>query len=273
MPNRFVIAGSDPRCRYLAQSLFEQGYDTAYLDKETAQHTNLESVDCESLEEEPANVVFSPAALSKDVGKVIRHLHAGSRVFAGKVDDSVLAAASERKVTLYNLQEDEGFKAANALPTAEGALALVIENTPMTLAQMRVLILGGGMCAKATAELFARCRALPTLVARKQKDRDWALSNGMRALSFEELRRDPMDYPVVINTVPARAVGEDVLERMQTGTLWVELASKPYGIDEQFALEIGCRYLLSSGLPGRFSPLSAAHIMQQTILEILAQER
>lgn len=273
MRNRFIIAGTDPRCRYLAENLSRKGFDTFFLDKEMAMDSSIESVDCETIGDFVSIVVFPPAALIKDVCKLLPHLRPGSTVIAGKPDVKTLALAQENQLRYFNIMDFEAYTAANALPTAEGALMLVMENTPMVVAHMQVLVLGGGKCAKATADLFSRCRAHVVLVARKQADRDWATANSIQSMSFFELHEAPLDYDVILNTVPVRVLPECVLQRIPEGALWVELASKPGGIDEHFAQEIGCRYIFAPGLPGRVAPLSAAQIMEQTILEILTQER
>lgn len=273
MQDRFIIAGTDPRCRYLAENLSKRGFDTVFLDKEMAVDSTIESVDCDTIGDYTSIVVFPPAALIKDVCKLMQHLKPGSTVFAGKLNVYAHAVVEEKKIRYFNLLDREAYTLANALPTAEGALMLVMENTPITVARMRVLVLGGGKCAKATADLFCRCRAVITLVARSQADRDWAMTHAMHSMSFSQLEVALLDYDAIVNTVPERVVPEAVLQRMPQGTVWVELASKPGGIDEHFAQEIGCRYLFAPGLPGRVAPLSAAKIMEQTILEILTQER
>ena len=72
--------------------------------------------------------------------------------------------------------------------------------------------------------------------------------------------------------MPTHILTEDVLLRACRGTLFTELASAPYGADENTVKNAGLRYLLANALPGRITPKSAGRIIYETLKEIIMEE-
>ena len=72
-----------------------------------------------------------------------------------------------------------------------------------------------------------------------------------------------MDF--VFNTVPAVLIDGDAVDSIGNNTVYIELASPPYGIDRDAAREKGLNVIMAQSLPGRISPKTTAGYIVQTI--------
>ena len=73
---------------------------------------------------------------------------------------------------------------------------------------------------------------------------------------------------IVFSTPPYPVLGKDELSRADAGTLFIDLASPPYGIDLEAARSLDLRAWREPGLPGRYCPESAAMVLMSHILAL-----
>ena len=121
--------------------------------------------------------------------------------------------------------------AGNAVPTAEGALQIAMEELPITLHGCRALVIGYGRLGKLLAHRLSALGAKVSVSARKWADLAWA-----EAFNYGVEQTDRLDgwlcgYDLVINTVPARVLDGGRLADLKPGCLVIDLASKPGGAD------------------------------------------
>ena len=79
------------------------------------------------------------------------------------------------------------------------------------------------------------------------------------------------DHALVFNTVPTMIFGREQLSRFGKDTLFIDLASKPGGIDITSAQELGRKVIWALGLPGKTSPVTAGEIIAETIDNMLTE--
>lgn len=188
-----------------------------------------------------------------------------SIVIGGKMDKKLGLRTID-----YYARED--FAVLNALPTAEGTIKLVIEQTKSTMRDLDIAVLGFGRIGKVLAKTLVSMGAHVTVYARSAEARAWAKVFFCTAYTFDELKEHISKHSCIFNTVPTHILTEDVLLRACRGTLFTELASAPYGADENTVKNAGLRYLLASALPGRITPKSAGRIIYETLKEIIMEE-
>ncbi len=167
----------------------------------------------------------------------------------------------------------EDFAVRNAVPTAEGAIQIMLEEMPCTIYGSKVLILGFGRIGSRMAQTLHAMGAEVTVAARDVVKRTQAEMLGCRSISFTELEAAAEAFDVICNTVPATVVTEAVLEKIQKDALILDLASKPGGIDWKAAQKIGRRVVWALSLPGKTAPVTAGKIIAKTILHILEERR
>lgn len=195
----------------------------------------------------------------------------GQLVLVGKADSELKALAQERGVRLLDYFAREELAVANAVPTAEGAIQIAMEQLPVTLHGTQVLVVGFGRIGQATALRLAALGAQVTVAARRWEALAWAQAVGCQGVLLSQLGEKPLPFHLVVNTVPALVLGRDVLRRLPSGCLILDLASKPGGVDRAAAEGLGLSVIHALSLPGKVAPVTAAAILQTTIYHMLQE--
>ena len=217
--------------------------------------------------------VFQPTAQKPiPLSCVYNCFQPGKTVFCGKADQEIQRKAEEKGAALIDYMEDESLSVKNAVPTAEGAVSLALELLPVTLNGASVLILGYGRIGKLLSSYTSGIGADVTVMARKESDRAFARAYGKRAVTFDALGDEIGKADVVFNTVPAPVLGADVLRKAGKKTLFIDLASKPGGIDRKAAEELGLKAIWALSLPGKFAPVSAGKYIAETVIRLMNEK-
>ena len=113
--------------------------------------------------------------------EVFDALRPGQIVCAGRVDAGTRALAEGRGVRLLDYFAREELAVANAVPTAEGAVQIALEEMPVALRGARALVVGYGRLGRALAPRLAALGARVTVAARRYDALAWAESFGFDA--------------------------------------------------------------------------------------------
>lgn len=195
----------------------------------------------------------------------------GGLVFGGSFSPNVIRCAGNRGLRLVDCLADPGFAERNAVPTAEGALLLLLQNRTRTLRQSPVLVLGFGRVGRVLTDRLLALGARVTVAARSAGQ--CAQAEGMGADSIPLCRMGELlpFYETAVNTIPAPVLGQEQLRLLPQGSFILDLASAPGGTDFAAARQLGLRALHAPGLPGRFFPDTAGTLYAETVLEWLNQ--
>lgn len=274
------VVGGDQRQAALAGLLAEDGHTvhTFALDR-------AEGLTCEtSLEEaDRADCVVLPlpamgerghlnAPLSEEeysLTWVLDFLQPGQLVCAGMVNRELAAAAEQRRLRLEDYFAREELAVANAVPTAEGAIQIALEELPITLHGARALVIGYGRLGKALAQRLDGLGARVTVAARSWEALAWAQTRGLATEHTGKLTPWLCSYDLVVNTAPARLLGREQLAALRPGALVIDLASKPGGVDFEAAAQLGVKAVWALSLPGKVAPVSAGGYMKTAIYHIM----
>jgi len=161
----------------------------------------------------------------------------------------------------------------NSIPTAEGALMLAIENTPVTIHQANVMILGFGRVGKTVARLFHSVGAKVSVCIRKPEDAARVNEMGMMPLFMHSLPEAAKNQAIFINTVPYLVLNANILDHVDKAALIIDLASKPGGTDFAYAKKLGIQTLWSLGLPAKVAPKTAGEIIGNVLAELLIKNQ
>lgn len=161
---------------------------------------------------------------------------------------------------------------ANAVPTAEGAVQVAMEELPITLHSARVLILGFGRVGKLTAHRMGALGAKVTVSAQSYEDLAWAAAYGYETDRLEDLAWELGGFDLVVNTIPAPVLDERRLRWVDPGAFLLDLASAPGGIDRAAAQRRNLQVLQAPGLPGRVAPVTAAAAIRDAVYHILWEQ-
>lgn len=279
-PETFAVIGGDLRYRYLAGLLADDGYKVIAVGFD---NTDLPPcvAGCTDMSQAIAlaDAVVLPMPISADGNTVqapfsrlslpLEQVYAAVRpeqlIVGGGITTAIGDAFERRGCQAHDYMRREELAIRNAVPTAEGALQLAMEELPITLHGASCLIAGYGRIAQVLALQLRLLGARVTVAARKPADRARARLIGCEAVPITALSTlPPMD--VVFNTAPAMLFDRRVLMTMDTQTLLIDLASRPGGIDFDAAAGLHFKTVWALSLPGRVAPKTAARIIADTVL-------
>ena len=138
-PHTAVILGGDQRMRYTAELLIEAGCPTTLYGQEQATPPpqfpaqQITAADLLILalpltrDGVTLNAPFAPAPIP--LRELLPHLHKGQTVVGGPFPEALAEAVRQAGATVYDPLGDEVFAQANALATAEGAIALALSTS------------------------------------------------------------------------------------------------------------------------------------------------
>ena len=203
---------------------------------------------------------------------VIKAAAPGTRVFGGRFG-ARRAAFEARGARVFDLYGAEPLTTANAVPTAEGAIALALDAAPITLHGARCLVIGFGRIGKVLAQKLTALSAEVTVSVRRESDRGLAEALGLESEQTGRYPHGLARYDFVFNTVPAPVFTAEQLRQLSPACVLIDLSSAPYGIPPEACAAAGvtCRY--APGLPGKCAPKSAGLLYaQQILLELESEE-
>lgn len=284
-PETFAIIGGDLRYVYLAGALAEDGYKVIAVGFD---NTDLPPCVAGCTDAAQAitlsDAVILPMPVTTD-GKLINapfsrlclpleQVYAAVRatqlVFGGGITQEVKDAFSRREITAQDYLKREELAVRNAVPTAEGAIQLALEELPVTINGSSCLITGYGRIGKVLARLLTAMGANVTVAARKCADRAWARVQGCRAVHTDEITSLP-SFDAVFNTVPTLLFDRRVLASLDRRTLVIDLASRPGGVDFNAAADLHLKTVWALSLPGRVAPKTAADIIKTTVMNMVRE--
>ena len=79
-------------------------------------------------------------------------------------------------------------------------------------------------------------------------------------------------YDVVFNTVPYLLFDRELLEKMDSSVLLIDLASRPGGVDFGAAADLGVKTIWALSLPGKVAPQTSGEIIRDTIVQMLREQ-
>lgn len=202
------------------------------------------------------------------LAELLQQAAPGTLIFGGKIAQPVYTLPRAKGVALIDYYARAELVERNAIPTAEGCIALLMANSRRTVWQRKILLIGFGHVARALAVRLVALGAQVTVAARNPAQRAFAEGLGCKAVPLEKLNH-LTDCSTVVNTVPVMLLDESRLAKLPQGSLIVDLASKPGGTDFAAAKRLGHTALHALGLPGKCAPETAGQFIADTILEIL----
>lgn len=224
-------------------------------------------------------------------------------LFAGKIPKKVKHYCLDNQIYCHDFLEDEYFAAANALPTAEGAImeAIALGNT--VLENHNCLVLGYGKCGCVLAKKLKSLSANVTIYTRHPEQKAYFEAQGfhfydghlpytankslnqdtkkivnnitnndtdktiLEAANINSSSVSPLKkYHYIFNTVPALLLDSYTLSQLSPHTVIIDIASLPGGIDYEAIKSFPLHVKHTLGIPGKIAPKYAGELISQTIL-------
>jgi len=255
-----VICGGDNRQRYMYEFMKQKGLDVSTFALYGEENPEILK---------KYDVIILPVPVTKD-GMNLNGLYniKLEDIMAFICPGQIVLGGMCNGIDAIDYYLDEGFQTQNAIPTAEGALQLAMENTDITINKSKCMVLGYGRIGKILSAMLKNMGADVSVCARNPKDLSMAKAFGFNVMHINYLENTEC-FDVIFNTVPNVVMDSNVLGSTRKDVLLIELASKPYGIDMEAAKKLNRNVIIASGLPGKVAPKTAGKILCDVILDIL----
>jgi len=281
----FAVAGGDLRQIFVAKSLSSDGHKVRIFGFDNYSNTLPGIEICSDIDSllVDADCVIFPLPYSSDgvhlntpylsytvkLCDIYEKIRTGMTVFGGRFSSREL---NSRGIKTIDYFEREELQILNAVPTAEGAIYIAMQERPYTVCGSKCLVVGYGRIGKVLSLLLKGLNASVTVSARRFDDLASIRSMGMKAIKTKDIADTAGEYDMIFNTVPALVIDKTVLSSVKKNSLIIDLASKPGGVDFSEAKALGINAVWSLSLPGKVAPVSAGGFIKDTIVNIIEQE-
>lgn len=281
MSLKFGVIGGDARQLYIADALKNDGHSVYISQLENAKNAEkFEQVSpCEL--GILCDIIIFPLPITKDgetlntplssnttqINDDFAKFFLGCKVFGGMTSKlpKTSAWSAVAPVDYYSREE---LVAGNAMLTAEAALMLALQESPMAINGSNCLVTGFGRIGKSLCNMLKNLNAKVDCAARKKLDFMMIENIGCTPLNYSNINKQ---YDLIFNTVPTTVLTEKTLQTQTENTVIIELASMPGGVDLDAAKKQKIRVVDGQSLPGKVSPKTAGEYIKQTIYNILEE--
>ncbi len=280
MKEIFGIIGGDKRQLYLAKSIQNDGYTVYICGFELSCDTeNLEELCLKDIIAKSNNIIlplpctrdgrtiFSPYSEKELVlDEYLENALEDKNVYGGFMRSLTENNPLWKNINYQDYYQKEELAISNAIPTAEGAISLAINNHDGILCGSNCLVAGFGRIGKILTKNLLGLGVKVDVSARKNEDLAMISAIGANPVKYNEITKS---YDLIFNTVPELVITKKILEKQNSDTVIIELATLPGGIDRKIALLLGIKIVDAQSLPGKVSPKAVANFTKNTIYNII----
>ena len=171
----------------------------------------------------------------------------------------------------YFMKDKEIIK-QNAIPTVEGIIADIINNTEITLKNANVLVFGYGNIGSLLTEYLKILGANTTVAIRNCYDKiklDNLKIKNFYSYEKKDLIEQLKNNDIIINTVPKTVIDEELIRYINKEAYVLDIASHPYGVDQEVLAEYFIKSKLYLGIPGKIAPKTSGKILTKKIIDVM----
>lgn len=278
-----LVAGGDNRNIYLARILAQDGFKVSVcgFDEGSEFGENISVVTDVKKAASQSDVIVFGLPVSQDNITVntpqfdgciyLNHILANAKkdaiITGGRVSPEIIAKCTN-KIVDYSKRDD--FAYLNAVPTAEAAIRECKKQIPSTISGLKCAVTGFGKCAEILALALKSMNAIPVVFARSSKDLAHASALGIESHHLDSMKQMLKNFRAIFNTVPFGIFDNECIKTLNDDCVFIDIASAPGGIAEDTCKE-KINYKFLPGLPGKYSPYTAAKIIKDVILTIIRE--
>lgn len=281
---KYTILGGDKRSLELGNLLMKDGNDVCIYGFDKLEQYKNEAVKLiEAIEY--ADVIVGPLPFSTDninvdapfsneviqIDKVFNLMSENQMIIGGKFSIELEEKLINKNLKLADYFKREEMQVLNAIPTAEGAIQIAMEEMPITLHNSNVIVLGFGRIGKILSKMLYGIGANVHVEARNYNDLAWIKNYGYIPIHLKDIKTYLPRMNVVFNTIPQMILNKELLKSIDSNCIIIDLASKPGGVDLEAARELEIKTITALGLPGKLAPVTAAMVIKDTIYNIIEE--
>lgn len=280
----YAVIGGDLRQVYLAEELSRHPTRIIYhalmkAPEKRSDSAILTKASCLKEAVRTSHSIICPIPLSKDgthlnqncpelklsLNALFNMLKSGQTFYAGCIPDTFLNTAKEKGVLVHDLMKNNALAIYNTIATAEGAICEAIRKSPQNLHGSRCAVLGYGRCGR-TLTNYLKGMFCHVYVCSNQND-ECSIAQTIAECtgSLCDFAECAGEFDFIFNTIPAKVLTAEILEKMKSSVTIIDIASAPGGVDYEEARRLNRNAFLCPGLPGKYSPYSCAKAIMKII--------
>lgn len=186
-------------------------------------------------------------------------------LFAGCIAKNVENRLMEKGVSVFDFMKDQRLALYNTVATAEGAICEAIQRSSINLHQSRCAVLGYGKCGRTLVQYLKGVSCYVWACSNQTEECAFASTAADRAVTLNEFYEAAGAFDFVFNTIPAKILTAEVLQRMKPTVTIIDIASAPGGVDFAEAKRLEMTAALCPGLPGKYAPSSSAKALRKAV--------
>lgn len=194
-------------------------------------------------------------------------------LFGGNISEKVSDSLKNKKVNYFDFLKDDNVVWSNAELTAEGLISRIIENTPFSIQESNILIIGFGRCGINSALKLKALNGNITIYDHTNVHLSQAYAYGFKTTDFAGLNSHLNKFDIIINTVPGNVLTDYSMSLLKKECFLFEIASKPYGINQELSKKYKLNLITCPSLPGLTAPKSAGELIAKSILSYLERTK
>lgn len=276
-----AVMGGDLRQKWLAYTLAQQNLLSAVY--ALPDFSQIDAVTLSNLEAlNQYQCVIGPVPLARNgavvlpaetqplyLTELLQRLQPGQLLAGGNLPADFIQQCHQKKIITYDFMQSPELALANAEITAEGMIAVLLQQTPYILQNTSLLLLGYGRCGMILAQKLTALGCHVSICETDALKRSLACSFGYTVLAPEALPAILPNCELLVNTVPSLLLTYDLLQLLPSQAMLFDLASAPGGIDKNAAKQLSLYYQSCPGLPGKIAPQTAGELLAKDFLRYL----
>lgn len=211
MNRQTILLISDMRQVYLAEIMTKRGLNVRCLDIRNSGTVKEQLEKLKSFLAE-ADMLILPIPVTKIPEQKMlndilnKNLTNDTLVLGGCFSTEQQELLERRDIHYLDFMGDEIVTEENAVATAEGVIAELVNHSPYNIEEAKIIVTGYGCCGRAVAARLKALGARVTVLARRREVRKLAKKDGFYAADFAFGPEEAMGAAMLVNTVPAPVV-------------------------------------------------------------------
>ncbi|MFF2482596.1 dipicolinate synthase subunit DpsA [Paenibacillus sp. NPDC058071] len=206
--------------------------------------------------------------LDEHIARMPKH----SKVYAGMAKPYLRSLCEQNQIELVELFDRDDVAIYNSIPTAEGALMMAIQHTDITIHGSKSMVLGFGRTGFTMARTLQGLGAEVLVGVRRSEHFARAAEMGLKPFYISNLLAFTGNIDLIFNTIPTMIVTAQIIAKLPSRAVIIDLASKPGGTDFRFAEKRGIKAMLAPGLPGIVAPKTAGRIIADCLSQLIMDD-
>lgn len=204
--------------------------------------------------------------------KHISALPSHAKLFCGFACESLIQMCQIAGIECVELLRRDDVAILNSIPTAEGAVALAMEHTDITIHGSNAMVLGFGRVGMTLAGLLKSMGANVSVGVQFPAQYARAFEMNLNPFYTAEWDCELSAQHLLFNTIPSMIITAKVIAGLNPSCVIIDLATKPGGTDFRFAEKRHLKAIQAPSLPGIVAPKTAGNMIATTLSRLITAD-